>query len=195
MNRLILGSRSPRRKETLNYFSLPFEQISSSFQEESVPFSGDPGQYVIDIAEGKAKDLLAKFPDRLILTADTIVFQEGKIFGIPKDEKQALETLLSLEGSWHEVYSGVTLCNADRCDSLFEKTSVLLNTLSQTEIESYLSHKIWTDKAGGYAIQKSGGLLVNQIVGCFYNVMGFPINAIQKLLLKNGIDLWDYVKE
>ncbi len=195
MDALILGSRSPRRKEILGFYSLPFEQISSSFQEESVPFLGDPGRYVIDIARGKAEDLAAKYPHRMILTADTIVFQEGKIFGIPKDELQAFETLISLQGKWHEVYSGITLLGNNRCDFACERTKVLLNSLTTPEIEQYLAHKIWIDKAGGYGIQKCGGLLVNRIEGCFYNVMGFPINAVQKLLQKHGIDLWNYVKE
>lgn len=179
----------------MGYFSLPFVQISSGFDEESVSFRGDPAGFVIDISRGKADDLLAKYPDSLILTADTTVFCEGKIYGTPKDEAEAFQTLHALQGRWHEVYSGITLCGKGRCDSAFEKTKVLLNTLTQPEIEQYLSHKIWTDKAGGYAIQKSGGLLVNKIDGCFYNVMGFPINAVQKLLLKAGIDLWNYVKE
>lgn len=195
MDSLILGSKSPRRKEILGYFSLPFVQISSSFDEESVPFLGDPGRFVLEISKGKADDLLAKYPGRLILTADTVVFREGEIYGTPKDERQALETLIALEGKWHEVYTGVTLCGPGRCDYACERTKVLLNALTKSEIEQYLSHKIWTDKAGGYAIQKSGGLLVNKIEGCYYNVMGFPINAVQKLLLTHGIDLWNFVKE
>jgi nucleoside triphosphate pyrophosphatase len=195
MDTLILGSRSPRRKEIMNYFSLPFTQVSSAFAEESVPFKGDPAHYVIEVAKGKAEDLMTKYPKNLILTADTIVFREGKIFGIPKNECQAFETLLSLEGKWHEVYSGITLVGDGKLDHTFEKTKVLLNILTKQEIEQYLAHKIWTDKAGGYAIQRSGGLLVNKIEGCFYNVMGFPINAIQRLLLKHGIDLWNYVKD
>lgn len=195
MDTLILGSRSPRRKEIMSYFTLPFTQVSSTFREESVPFDGKPAHYVIEVSKGKGDDLQSKFPDNLILTADTIVFRDGKIYGIPDNERQAFETLHALEGKWHEVYSGVTLIGNGRIDHGYAKTRVLLNSLTKPEIEQYLVHKIWTDKAGGYAIQKSGGLLVNQIEGCFYNVMGFPINVIQRLLLKQGIDLWNYVKE
>lgn len=193
MDTLILGSRSPRRKEILGYFSLPFEQISSAFDEESIPFNGNPDEYVLEIAKGKALDLQKKFPAKRILTADTTVYCQGKIFGTPKTEEEAFETLTQLEGKWHEVYSGLALCHNGKCDQAVEMTRVFLNSLTDSEIQHYLSHKIWTDKAGGYAIQRGGGLIVRKIEGCFYNVMGFPINAVQKLLLKQNIDLWDYI--
>ena len=84
--RLILGSQSPRRKEILNYFAIPFVQIPSAFDEESIAFRGDPSRYVQELSQKKAQELAPRFPGDAILTADTVVFLNGKIYNKPKDE-------------------------------------------------------------------------------------------------------------
>lgn len=190
---LILGSQSPRRKEILGYFSIPFKQVSSSFDEDSIPFNGDPQEYVIAVSKGKAQDLSQKFSKEIILTADTIVFREGKIYGKPNNEEEALQTFLELVGKWHTVYTAVTVRQGEKEYSDCELTHVLFNALSPDQIKHYLKHVPWADKAGGYAIQKTGGLIVNRIDGCYYNVMGLPINTVHTLLKNVGIDLWNYL--
>lgn len=194
MKQLILGSQSPRRREILSYFSLPFEQKTPQFDEEAYPFSGNPIEYVNALSEGKAQSLKQLYPESIILTADTIVYRGGKIYGKPRTSEDAFQALTELEGRWHSVFTGVTLLHNGEIHTLAEETRVLFNTLSHAQIRHYHTKLHWADKAGGYAIQMGGGLIVNKIEGCYYNVMGLPINTVRTLLLKIGIELWDYLK-
>lgn len=190
---LILGSQSPRRREILSYFSLPFEQVSSSYDEESVPFFGNPEAYVSAISKGKASALLPRFPNDIILTADTIVYKNGKVYGKPLSEAEAINSFSELAGAWHTVYTGVTVQRGGESYEQVEATRVLFNALNLEQIRHYISRIEWADKAGGYAIQMAGGLIVNRIEGCYYNVMGLPINTVHALLKRVGIELWDYI--
>lgn len=192
--RLILGSQSPRRREILSYFSLPFEQISPDFDEEAVPFRGDPAAYVCEIADGKAHSLAQLHPKATILTADTTVYQEGRIFGKPATKEEAFEFFSKLSDKWHTVYTGVAVLHGGEIWSSSEETHVLFNKISPEEISKYHEKLHWADKAGGYMVQAAGGLAIKRIDGCYYNAMGLPINTVRKLLLEVGIDLWDYIR-
>lgn len=194
MLKLILGSQSPRRKEILSYFALPFEQAKPQFDEESVPFNGDPRDYVCAISGGKSAELLQKFPDAIIITADTTVYREGKIYGKPVNAEEAFQYLSELVGQWHSVFTGVTVRRGNTVYHDAEETRVLFNPLTPEEIRHYHTKLHWSDKAGGYAIQMAGGLIVRKIDGCYYNVMGLPINTLRTLLQKFGIELWEYLK-
>ncbi|MBA3958378.1 MAG: septum formation protein Maf [Parachlamydiaceae bacterium] len=189
----ILGSQSPRRREIFSYFSLPFEAVTPDFDEDSVHFDNNPEEYVCALSQGKADSLYPRFPYATIITADTIVYREGKIFGKPRDRQEALETFMSLAGNWHTVYTGVTVRQREKVFSRAEATRVLFNPMLPKQIDNYLDKVEWADKAGGYAIQKAGGLIVRRIEGCYYNVMGLPINTVEKLLLHVGVELWDYL--
>ncbi len=193
--RLILGSTSPRRREIISYFSLNFEQISPDYDEEALPFpSGDPSGYVVELAKGKAQSLSEQYPEALILSADTIVYKDGKVYGKPKTEEEAFQSIKELQGSWHSVYSAVAVSYEGKIHSGFEETKVLFNKLSDAHIKQYLNALHWADKAGGYAIQLAGSLIVSKIEGCYYNVMGLPINTVNKLLKEVGLDLWDHLQ-
>lgn len=193
--KLILGSQSPRRKEILNFFSLPFEQVSPSFDEESVPFDGHPQSYVTTLSAGKAHSLRDRFPKRVIITADTIVYKDGKIFGKPRNKDEAFQNLRELVGHWHTVFTGITVCYFDAEVHVVENTRVLFNSLSDQEIHHYQDSLHCADKAGGYMIQGAGSLIVNRIEGCYYNVMGLPVNALRQALQEIGIDLWQHLKD
>lgn len=193
MKKLVLGSQSPRRKEILGFFSLPFIQASPPFDEEAVPFNGDPEDYVCTLSKGKGAALLSQFPESVILTADTIVFREGKVYGKPKDKEEAHRHLSELSGKWHFVYTGVTVQTRDKVISKAEMSRVLFNPLSPEQIDQYLDQIKWSDKAGGYAIQDSGGLIVQKIDGCYYNVKGLPINTVEHLLKDFGFTLWKHL--
>lgn len=190
---IILGSQSPRRKEILGYFKLPFSQVSPSFDEEAVPFGGKPEDFVCMLSKGKADSLSHQFPAAVILTADTIVYREGKIYGKPRDDKEAFLSLSELVGKWHTVYTGVTVQRGNKTFSQAEATGVLFNDLTPEQIRHYIAHTDCADKAGGYAIQMAGGLIVRKIDGCYYNVMGLPINTVEALLKNLSIELWDYL--
>lgn len=191
--KIILGSQSPRRKEILGYFGLPFEQVISHFEEETVSYSGDPAKYACMISQGKAGLLAQRFPEAIMITADTVVARNGKLYGKPRDEDEAFSTFSVLSGQWHSVFTGVTIQKGKTAYSLAEETKVLFNELNEKQIRHYLTRIEWADKAGGYAIQMAGGLIVRKIDGCYYNVMGMPINTVESLLKHFGIELWDYL--
>jgi septum formation protein len=191
--RLILGSQSPRRKEILSFFTLPFVQIPSAFDEESVAFNGDPKEYVELLSSKKAEALASRFPQDLILTADTVVYLAGKIYNKPRDRQEAVHMLRSLSGNWHHVLTGVTVRNEDHVFSASEESKILFQKLTPEQIHSYLDTAAFLDKAGGYAIQGAGSILVSRVEGCYYNVVGLPVNTLKDLLLKVGIDLWKYL--
>ncbi len=188
---MILGSKSKRREEIFSRFHLPFEIIGSNFNEREVPFQGFPVDYVQTIAVEKSRPLADQYPGRLILTADTTVACEGKIYNKPETLEEAREMLKALSGQKHEVLTGVCIRRDDEVHEAAETTHVQLNTLSDEQINTYIQHVDVLDKAGSYAIQGLGSLLVKSIDGCFYNVMGLPINTTQLLLQKMGINLWD----
>ena len=194
MPRLILGSQSPRRKEILSQFSLPFEQASPPFIEEDIPFQGDPVEYAQVLARGKADSLRKQFPRALILTADTVVYCKGRIYNKPQNFEEAVSFLTNFSGQWQSVFTAVAV----RCGPVeyfsCEETKVLFNPLTPDQVHRFLSTISWQDKGGGYTIQGIGSLAIRKIEGCYYNVTGLPVNTVRELLLKMGIDLWDYLK-
>lgn len=191
---LILGTKSKRRIDLLSHFSIPFEVIGSDFDESSVPEDLPVNIYVEEIALGKANVLARKFKEYPILTLDTTVYLEGKIYNKPFDHKHALEMLTNLQGKAHEVWTGVVLRKNQEIYKASTCTKVYFHPLTQTQIEMYLQSIDYLDKAGSYAIQDAGGLLIEKIEGDFYNVIGFPLALVQKLLLHVDIDLWHYLK-
>jgi septum formation protein len=194
MTPLILASQSPRRQEILGYFSLPFKAVTSHFDEGLIPFEDNPTDFVVQIALGKAKALLSSFPNDAILAADTTVYREGKNYGKPANVEEAFQALSELAGQWHSVFTGLALVKDNQIWTTYEETRVLFNPLTPEEIRHYHKKLHWSDKAGGYAVQMAGGLAINRIEGCYYNVMGLPINSVRRLLLNVEIDLWNYLK-
>ena len=191
---MILGSASPRRKEILQFFTIPFTAVPSHFDEEQIPFLGSAHDYVTLLAESKAKCLTTQFPEEIIICADTVVYLEGKVYNKPKDKAEAAKFLGELSGKWHEVVTGVCIVKGSLICCEAETTRILFNTLSNSQIEQYLTHFAYSDKAGGYAIQQGGGIIVKKIEGCYYNVMGLPINTLSKILASFDIDLWKHLK-
>jgi len=190
---VILGSQSPRRREILSYFTLPFIQKTSDFDEASIPFQNNPQEYVCQIAEGKGAALSGEFPNDILITSDTVVIHDGKVFGKPQGEEEALQMLTTLSGKWHEVYTGVSVRKEAVVHSDFCITRVLLNTMSEDQIHAYQRRCHSIDKAAGYTIQREGSIIVKEIEGCYYNVLGLPVNTLHTLLLKLELDLWDYI--
>jgi septum formation protein len=192
---IILGSQSPRRNEIFRFFDLPFEQIKPQFDEEAVPFKGDPYHYVSTLAKGKADSFNSLSDDAIVLTADTIVYCEGKVYGKPKDDQEAIQFLKQLSGQWHQVITSLVIRSHNQEFQATEETRVLINTLTEEQIESYVKTLHLTDKAGGYLIQGVGGIIVKKIEGCYYNVVGLPVNALCELMQKVGINLWKHLKQ
>lgn len=191
--RLILGSQSPRRGEILKYFSIPFEQVTSNFEEELVPFEGDPIAYTSTLAKGKALSLAPRFPDATILTADTVVFKDGKIFNKPATDEENFEMLKKFNGSWQSVFTAVVASHGKKMALAYAESRILFKSVSEADLRLYHQAFKGCDKAGGYSIEKGGSVVIERLEGCFYNVLGLPITGLQKVLKEMGINLWHYL--
>lgn len=190
---LILGSGSPRRAEILSFFHLPFEVIPSLFVEEELPYQQDPALYVQELARGKAADLMTRHRGRSVLCADTAVFIDDQVLNKPRDRAEAEAMLSRLAGRWHTVVTGVAV-RRDTMEAYgTQATRLLFKPLSLEQIRLYQRGLHTLDKAGGYAIQGAGSMVVDKIEGCFYNVMGLPLTLTTGLLQRIGIDLWDHL--
>lgn len=181
---LILASNSPRRAEILNLAGVLFKVTSPRYSEERSD-SEKPEVLVQKNSMKKAESISNEIQAGIILGADTIVVLEQEILGKPKDEKEAFTMLKKLNGKWHQVYTGVALLNKTNSKQIsgFEVTEVKFNQLTDKEINEYVATGDSLDKAGAYGIQESAsGGLVEKIEGNFDNVMGLPLNKVQKLL-------------
>ena len=183
--KVILASASERRKELLARIVDDFEVRVSNFDEEKISFNGDVDLYVKTLSKGKAKDIESKVSeDCVIIAADTIVVINDKILGKPRDEEEAMEMLKLLSDNVHRVYSGVTVINTSTgiMESKSLYTEVYFSKLTDEEIHRYIETGECLDKAGAYGIQGFGGVFVEKINGCYYNVVGLPLNLINKIL-------------
>lgn len=181
----ILASASPRRQELLTKIVEDFTVIVSDFNEESVKFNGDVEYYVKTLAEGKAQEVASRADkDSIIVAADTIVVIDGKILGKPKSEVEAYDMLKLLSNKIHRVYSGIVVINTANNIMKSEAviTEVKFSELSHEDIVNYINSKEPLDKAGSYGIQGLGALFVEKINGCYYNVVGLPLNRLNKMI-------------
>ncbi|MBK7589567.1 MAG: septum formation protein Maf [Bacteroidetes bacterium] len=176
--KLILASKSPRRKQILTLADIEFEIIAED-TPESYPEDLAINQIPIHIALQKALQIKKDYPDRKILAADTIVVLGDEIIGKPKDKADAMMLLGKLSGQTHQVITGVVILQGDEVLSFADLTTVTFNTLTPAQIEYYVDQCKPYDKAGAYAIQEwIGAVAIQKIEGCFYNVMGLPISRI-----------------
>lgn len=185
--RIVLASASLRRQELLKRLYSRFDVIVSSFDEKGVDYNGDPKKYVEEISRGKALDVaetLETEDGAIIIGADTIVIHNNNILLKPKDEIDAEKMLKSLSGDIHYVYSGVTVVNTYNGKIISDavKTEVKFSELDDEEIRRYIKTGEPMDKAGAYGIQGYGGIFVESINGCYYNVVGLPINKLKSML-------------
>ncbi|WAM30662.1 Maf family protein [Caldicellulosiruptor naganoensis] len=194
MKKVILASSSPRRIELLKQFGIKFEIIPSNV-DEVISHDLTPEENVKNLAKKKGEEVLKRLgetaKDSLIISADTVVFIEGTILGKPSDEKQAFYMLKKISGKRHTVYTGVCVIDASKNHILadFEKSYVYIKQMSDEEILRYIQTGEPFDKAGAYAIQGFGSLIVEKIEGCFYNVVGLPLYKLNTMLQKLGYDL------
>lgn len=183
--KLILASASPRREELLRHITEDFEVKVSNFDEDRVSFNNDFQEYVMNIAKGKALDVsCGLIEETIVIGCDTIVEHKGKVFGKPKNNEEAFRMIKSLSGDTHKVYSGIALVNSkdksvttDYCC-----TEVKFSMLSDEEISEYINLGESLDKAGAYGIQGKASVFVAEIYGCYYNVVGLPLNKLYAML-------------
>jgi septum formation protein len=187
----ILASASPRRREILEQLGISFSVDCSGIEEPPRNAHEAPSRYAIRLARLKARAVAPKYPRGLVLAADTIVVLGHRIFAKPKTRSEARSMLKSLSGRWHEVVSGICLqdCGARRAYSTSSSSRVHFRRLSPAEIEWYLKTGEYRDKAGAYGIQGFASLFIDRIEGCYFNIVGFPVAAFEKLCRKAGIRL------
>jgi septum formation protein len=183
MDRIILASNSPRRKQILEWAEIKFDVIVSN-ADETYPAGMPADEVAIHIARQKAAAVKKDAgPGPLILAADTIVVLEGEIIGKPNDRKEAIEILGRLSGKKHLVITGVVMIKNKKEISFSDTTEVLFHGLTAEQIEFYVDKYTPFDKAGAYAIQEWIGVIgIKNIQGDFYNVMGLPVSRVVKEL-------------
>ncbi|MFI5151697.1 MAG: Maf family nucleotide pyrophosphatase [Chitinophagales bacterium] len=179
MDRIILASQSPRRKQLLEWACIDFEVIVSE-AEEDFPKDLPVAEVPVWIARNKALSVQSKTKtNRIILAADTIVVLDDLIIGKPNDKAEAFKILSGLSGKKHLVVSGVILRQGMKEIAFVDQTEVWFHELSETQIEYYIDNFKPYDKAGAYAIQEWIGVVgIRAIQGDFYNVMGLPISRV-----------------
>ena len=188
-NRIILASQSPRRYDLLKMIGLDFEVVPSDVIEKNYN-DLQPLEYALMNAQEKGRVVSDKYPDSLVISADTIVVLGNKILEKPDNAKHALEILTKLNGKTHKVITafGIIFKNKSISKFDYERTKVKFRKLSIDKIKEYIETGEPLDKAGGYGAQGLGSLLIEKVDGCFYNVVGFPLGKFfvmyEKLIYK-----------
>jgi septum formation protein len=187
---VILASQSPRRVELLREAGIDFEAVSPTEPEPDAaawPFS--PEEFAQSAAYHKARNVAERYPDRVILAADTIVALDGKIFGKPTDREDARRILSALAGVTQDVITGVAMLSptAKRRSIEYDLTRVTMRPMTPEQIEAYLDSGEWEGKAGAYAIQGRADKFVERVAGSFSNVVGLPVELVIRLLAEFGV--------
>ena len=179
---LILASASPRRKELLGLFRIPFEIRVADIDET---MNGTPYEEVARVSRLKAQ-AVTRNEDDTVIAADTIVVCCDKILGKPHSEEEAKQMLRLLSGRDHQVMTGVTVLRGENSETFTEVTDLHFRDLSEKEIEDYVATGEPMDKAGAYGIQGGAALFCERMVGDYYNVMGLPVCRLGKVLKAMG---------
>ena len=188
MRRIILASGSPRRRELLSSLGLTFEVYKPDV-DESHSEHEEPEELCGRLSRLKAHAGAERFPDAVVIAADTIVAIDGQILGKPRDRDDAVRMLNILQGREHEVLTGLSVCVNGREMTHVEHTRVKFRALSDDEIAAYVMTGECDDKAGAYAVQGKGSLLVEGITGDYFNVVGLPVCRLGLILHELGVNI------
>ena len=180
MAKLILASQSPRRRELLGLFRLPFEIRVADIDEEMNP-DLPPYDEVARVSREKAS-AVERAGDEIVIGADTIVVCEGRVLGKPRDAQEAKEMLTLLSGRDHQVMTGMTVLRGTQVLTCTEVTDIHFRELTEKEIAAYVATGEPMDKAGSYGIQGGAALFAEKMVGDYYNVMGLPVCKLHAML-------------
>jgi septum formation protein len=180
----VLASSSPRRRELLEKNGFDFKIVNPRARESSKNL--DPGKRVVCNAKAKVLSIQHKFPDSVIISADTLVYLEGMFFGKPTNHNDAINILEMLSGKKHQVFTGIAVLNTSNGNiySGYEETHVYFKDLNSDTIRNYVISSRSMDKAGAYAIQNEENFLIEKFEGSYTNVVGLPIELLFSLLDK-----------
>lgn len=183
---IILASASPRRKEILGNTNVKFDVIKSEIDEVILKDEA-PSQAVMRLAFEKCIDIASNNKNSLVIAADTIVVLDNTILGKPKDKEEAINMIKQLSGRVHQVITGVSLVSLDVNKKIIDYvvSNVKFKELSHEDIMDYIQTNESLDKAGAYGIQGYGAMLVEEIQGDYFNIVGLPISKLSDLLKKH----------
>ena len=184
---LILASASPRRKELMGLYHIPFQIRAADIDETMAPDAA-PAHEVGRVSRLKALATPRSAGD-VVVAADTIVVCDGKVLGKPHSEAEAVEMLTLLSGRDHQVMTGVTVLQDENAETFTEITDIHFRPLSEKEILAYVATGEPMDKAGSYGIQGGAALFCSHMVGDYYNVMGLPVCRLGEVLRKMAPDM------
>lgn len=191
MREIVLASASPRRKELLRQLiGDNFKIVPGSYHEKPQP-EMEPIDLIIHNSREKAREIASVISSGIVIAADTVVLCDEKILGKPHTEDKAREMLRQISGKKVHVITGLTVMDIDgnRQTSTSETTDVMIKQMSDAEIEAYVKTAEPIDKAGAFAIQGKGAIIVERIEGDYFNVVGLPLFRLNKILREFGIDV------
>jgi len=191
MRKIILASKSKARKKLLKQIGLKFTVTESNAKEQKSLKRGCK-KLVIDNALKKAKEAAKRFKTGIIIAADTIVLSGNRIIAKPKNMKDAFKTLKLLSKKPQWVYTGLAVMDIDKNKIItdYEKTKIYMYRLSDKDIKNYFKKVSPLDKAGSFDIQGLGGMFIDRVEGCFYNVVGMPLAKLAKILKRLDVDIF-----
>lgn len=181
----ILASGSRRRRKLLSEAGFRFEVIPSGIDEDRISEEGvSPAEYAQELAVAKAGEVSVRYPDRLVIGADTVVDFQGRIIGKPVDDEDAERITRMLFTSPHRVITGVAILRMKDSVRIIgsDSTTVYPKKISEHQIEEHIKGESWRDKAGAYAIKEDGDALIEKIEGSFTNVIGLPMELLERML-------------
>lgn len=198
MEKIILASASPRRRELLEQLGLKFDIVVSNEDEKNADKNLPPEAYTSELALLKACAVGKKLAEMnrkncIVIAADTIVYYNGEILGKPNNDEDARKMLKMLSNNTHEVYTGVCVMRMSDAYTVSKsiKTTVKFKTITDEMIERYIRTQEPADKAGAYGIQGRGAVFVEEIKGDYFNVVGLPLSALYDILKKEfDIDIF-----
>jgi len=190
MKTVILASASLRRKELLGKIGLKFEVEPSNYEEDITP-KLKPHELAKSLSFEKAKVVASSHKNALVIAADTFIVFKGKILGKPQTETQAKKMLETINGKPHSVITGFTIIDTENNKAISKsvETKVYIRKLTPDEIDAYVKSGEPLDKAGAYAIQGLGSVIVEKIEGDYFNVIGLPLSALADSLKEFGINI------
>ena len=182
--KIVIASKSPRRKELMEKFGYSIIVDPSHANEDSIQ-NTDVRELTKELAKLKAETVAGKYKDAIIIGIDTLVYHEGEQIGQQKTKEEAYNTIKKLMGKKHSIYSGVYIINTanGKTASGSEKSNIVLKTVSEKELKKYINTEIWKGKAGAYdTADPEFANFILDIEGCEYNIRGLPIMKIRELL-------------
>lgn len=183
MTRVILASKSPRRKELLSLLNIPFDIIVADI-DETIDYENDLVKEIEKLSYKKALAVFENNKDALVIGSDTIVKIGNTVLGKPHTKEKAKEMLRLLSSNTHEVVTGVTILVGDKVETFSSVANVTFYSLNEEEIEEYVNSLEPLDKAGAYAIQGLGSKFIKSIDGDYYSIVGLPVGELYHRLKK-----------